>query len=606
MEKPRIRVPAISVADGLINMVSRLGTGADKSSHYRYVTNWVDQTQVDAAYRTSVFKKAVDIPAADMVREWRSYKGADEQQITDIDAEEMRLDLRRKVREALILARKDGNSVILIGGGGNAATELRPERIGRGGLQYINVLSKQDIAPQSRDNDPASPRFNQPRFWTLKNQGQTEVHPSRVIKFTGNPVREAYTWDGWGGESLFAVMARAITNNDQIAGAIAAMVDEAKIDVIKLKNLMANLATQDGENLLVRRFTAVNTLKSIVNAMIIDGDDEHTTKTLNFAGLTDIQNTAMIIVAGLADIPVTRMWGRSAAGLNSTGEADLRNYYDGIRAGQTIDLGPTIAPLDEMLIRSALGDRPEEIFYEWNALYQLSEKEAAEVENIFADATTKLVATGLVPDEAMSEMVKGGMIERGQWPGAEKAFDDAGDPNEDDPTPEEIAAEEARAAAEAEAVSLRAANDGRFAQDAAPRTLYVRRDVINRADIVRWAESQGFTDIVPDLHVTIAYSRNPVDWFSVGTSWSDKIEISAGGPRQMDRLGQAGEYHALLITANELVWRNKEIRENGASWDWPDYQPHISIQIGGDVPEGIEPYQGKIVLGPEIFEEVKP
>jgi hypothetical protein len=71
MEKPRIRVPAISVSDGLINMVSRLGTGADKSSHYRYVTNWVDQTQIDAAYRTSVFKKAVDIPAGDMVREWR-------------------------------------------------------------------------------------------------------------------------------------------------------------------------------------------------------------------------------------------------------------------------------------------------------------------------------------------------------------------------------------------------------------------------------------------------------------------------------------------------------------------------------------------------------
>jgi hypothetical protein len=144
------------------------------------------------------------------------------------------------------------------------------------------------------------------------------------------------------------------------------------------------------------------------------------------------------------------------------------------------------------------------------------------------------------------------------------------------------------------------------ANDAAPRTLYVRRDVVNAAEITRWAKGQGFTDIVPDLHVTIAYSRTPVDWFSVGTSWSEKLDIAAGGPRQMERLGPDGEYIALLITANELVWRNKEIREAGASWSWSDYQPHISIQIGGDVDLAkVEPYQGKIVLGPEIFEEVR-
>src|SRR5699024_2084546 len=112
---------------------------------------------------------------------------------------------------------------------------------------------------------------------------------------------------------------------------------------------------------------------------------------------------------------------------------------------------------------------------------------------------------------------------------------------------------------------------------AAPRSLYVRRDVINRAEIVAWAKSQGFTDIVPDLHVTIAYSRDPVDWFKVGTSWSEKIEIAAGGPRQIERLGEDGKYIVLLITANDLIWRHREIVEAGASWDWPEYQPHISI-----------------------------
>jgi len=614
-EKPRVRIPAVSaplVADGLVNMVSRLGTGADKSAHYRYIRSYVSQQDIDAAYRSSVFKKAVDIPPGDMVREWRSYKGVDEEQISAIEAEETRLGLRQKIREAMIMARKDGNCVILLGAGGNAASALKPETVQLGGLKYITVLSKDDITPRMRDRDPYSPTFNEASYWTLKNTAQTQVHPSRVIKFTNNPIREQFTWDGWGGESLFAVMQRAITNNDQISGAIAALVDEAKVDVIKLKNLMSNLSTSTGEDFLVRRFAAVNTLKSIVNAMVIDADDEYAQTTQTFTGLTDIQNIAMVIVAGLADIPVTRLWGRSAAGMNATGEGDLRNYYDGIKAMQTIDLGPTISPLDECMFRSALGDRPTELFYEWNPLYQLSEKEAADVEKIFAETAASYASSALIPDSTLTEIVKGGIIERGQWPGAEKSFDEAKAAGDEpgltaEPTEAEIAEEEARtalalAAANGNATALpRAANDARFAMDAAPRTLYVRRDVINKAEIKKWAEAQGFTDIVPDLHVTIMYSRQPVDWFKMGNAWSAKMEMPAGGPRQMHSFGDA---RVLLISADELRWRHDEMIRAGASYDHPEYQPHITISYAG-MPDGVEAYQGKIVLGPEIFEEVK-
>src|SRR5690606_15495051 len=86
-----------------------------------------------------------------------------------------------------------------------------------------------------------------------------------------------------------------------------------------------------------------------------------------------------------------------------------------------------------------------------------------------------------------------------------------------------------------------AGGNPRFAKDAAPRTLYVRRDVLNVAAIQKWGAGQGFTDIVPDLHVTVAYSRKPVDWFKVGTSWTEKIEI-VGGPRLMESMGPDGRY----------------------------------------------------------------
>ncbi len=71
----------------------------------------------------------------------------------------------------------------------------------------------------------------------------------------------------------------------------------------------------------------------------------------------------------------------------------------------------------------------------------------------------------------------------------------------------------------------------------------------------------------------------------------------------MERFGEAT---VLLFSASELRWRHDEIERAGASWDHPEYQPHITISYGfkGDLSK-VEPYQGPIVLGPELFAEVK-
>lgn len=605
-EKPRVRV----TTDGYINFAARVGTGADKSSHgHYYWSNFLAQFDIEPAYRSSWLRKIVDIPPFDETREWRTWTGADDEQITLIDEEERRLGLSQKVLEARILARKDGGAAILLGtDDANLETELTPEAIGKDGLKYINVLSRLDIQPQDEDRNSAGPTFGMPQHYLLRDRAGSKVHPSRVIRFIGNPIRMRNYWDGWG-ESVWVELREAIRNSDAIAAGIAALVQEAKVDVIKVKDFVSQISTAIGEERMARRWATANSLKSSVNALILDAQDEFDQKTLTFSGLTDIQASALMIMSGMADIPATRLLGRSPQGMNATGESDMRNYYDRIRAGQKMMLGPTLYPLDEMLIRSALGSRPAEIFYEWNPLYSLSEKEAADVEKVIADALGVYVDKGMLPSDAVTKIAQDGIIERGQMPGAQKAFDEAEEEPDllAEPTEAELAEEEARTALALATVADPTGATGKPpVTDAAPRTLYVRRDVVNVAEITKWAKAQGFTDIVPDLHVTIAYSTTPVDWFKVGTSWAEKVEITKGGPRQIERLGSEGEYIVLLITANELVWRNREIIEAGASSKWPDYQPHISIQVGGDIDiSRVKPYTGRIVLGPEIFEEVK-
>ncbi|MBW8791517.1 MAG: DUF1073 domain-containing protein [Rhizobium leguminosarum] len=538
------------VRDSLTSLVSRMGTDRDKAATTFYAHTVMSDEQLIAAYSTAWLPRKID-----------------------------------------------------------PMQPLEVDRIGKGGIRYLNVMTRRQLSAGEIDRNPESEWYGQPSYYKLSgaNGLQVDIHPSRLVRFTGAmPADDEITgnpWQGWGDSVLQATL-DAIKNADSTAGNIASLVFEAKIDIIRVPDFMANLGNEVYRSKILERYTLANMSKGINGTLLLDKEEEYETKTAQLSGLTDILMAFMQIVSGAADIPVTRLLGQSPAGMNSTGTSDMKNYHDRIQSMQELEFSPAMRRLDECIERSADVKDPD-VHYRWAPLEQMSEKERADIFKTTADAARQLVGTGtgqeIITREAISKALTNRLVEDGVLPGLDAAIEEYGTIEEQEPSEEELAA-----AAAAANQNQPPANQRRAANDAAPRTLYVRRDVINRAEITAWAKEQGFTDIVPDLHVTITYSKQPVDWFEMGESWSPRLEISAGGPRQMQALGQSGEYYALLITANELKWRHEAMIELGASWEWPEYQPHISIQIGGDIDlSKVTPYQGKIVLGPEIFEEVR-
>src|SRR5690606_21741577 len=95
--------------------------------------------------------------------------------------------------------------------------------------------------------------------------------------------------------------------------------------------------------------------------------------------------------------------------------------------------------------------------------------------------------------------------------------------------------------------------------NARPRTLYVRRQVVNWREIAAWAKSQGFKSTLgPEMHVTIAHSSAAVDWMKVCQEWAQKmgdlsghVEIPAGGARVVEPLGDKGAV-VLFFRSNEV------------------------------------------------------
>lgn len=598
-------------ADSLTNLVANLGTGRDKAASSSYVLTLLGDDALMAAYRTAWLpRKIIDIPAFDSVRAWRDWQAEDEQ-IETIEAEEKRLNVKGKVLEARTKARLWGGAAIVLGTGDvNLAEALDPERIGKGGLKYLTVLTRRQITAGEIDRDPQSEWYGRPGMYRLTSgtAAQIDIHPSRLVIFHGNaqPDEEfAQAYQGWG-DSVLQSTLDAIKQADATAANIASLVFEAKIDIIRVPNFMANLADPGYRAKLIERYTLAATAKGINGTLMLDKEEEYETKTANFGTLPDVLDRFMQIASGAADIPMTRLFGQSPAGMNATGESDLRNYYDRLSAMQELEMEPAMARMDECLIRSALGTRDPDIHYTWAPLWGLSEKEQADIFKTKADGARALAGTGssppLMPIDALSDALVNTFIEDGSLPGLEAAIDEFGRLADQEEDEADVDAAMGAAANENAPVDRRKLV---VAKDAAPRTLYVSRKVTNASAIIDWAKSQGFETTLEatDLHVTIAFSRTPVDWFAVGESWSPELKISAGGPRQMEQIGEAT---VLLFTASELRWRHDEIERAGASWDHPEYQPHITISYGfkGDLSK-VQPYQGDIVLGPELFAEVK-
>lgn len=590
------------VRDSLTNLVSRMGTERDKASHSFYATPLLTDEQIRNAYRGAWLpRKIVDIPAMDSCRKWRNWQ-ADNDQVEKIEAEEKRLNVRGKVLEARIKARLLGGAAILIGTGEeNLSEPLDVDRIGQGGIQYLTVFTRRQLSAGEIDRDTTSEWYGRPSLYTVSglNGEQVDVHPSRLVIFHGNQTADddigASVHAGWGDSVLISVL-DAIKNADSTAANIATLVFEAKIDIIKVPNFMASLGDEGYKQKILERYTLANTAKGINGTLMLDKEEDYESKSASFATLPDILDRFLQIVSGAADIPMTRLLGQSPAGLNSTGESDLRNYYDRISAMQEIEMGPAMHRLDEALIRSALGGRDPSIHYVWAPLWQISEKERADILKTKADAARALAGTGgaspsLMPIEALSDALVTALVEDGSLPGLEAAIEEYGGLAEQDDDEVEVAAAMLPAPIEA--------------SDATPRTLYVHRKVLNAGEIIAHFKQQGFATTLSadDLHVTIAYSRRPLDWMKAGAAWESEIKLSAGGPRLMEQFGLAT---VLLFSSHELEWRHEAIKSAGASWDHPEYQPHITISYAaGDVELAeVEPYQGEIVLGPEIFAEV--
>jgi phage-related protein (TIGR01555 family) len=197
---------------------------------------------------------------------------------------------------------------------------------------------------------------------------------------------------------------------------LANLLNELTIGKYKYKDLAQIMSSDEGGELVQKRLQAMDLMKSVFHSVLLDTDESFERDTLSFGGVSDVMYQFMMMTSAATGYPMTKLFGISPGGLNSTGESDMYQYYDMVKAKQETELLPIVERLVKIISEWQKIPEPEIVF---NPLEQMTEKEQAELEAKKADSEYKKMQTyqgyidmGIMSPEIVEELEFGDTLQK--------------------------------------------------------------------------------------------------------------------------------------------------------------------------------------------------
>lgn len=237
------------------------------------------------------------------------------------------------------------------------------------------------------------------------------LDPSRVFPICGKkaPSFLRSRLRGWGMSELERVV-RSINSYLKNQDLIFELLDEAKLDVYQVNGFNTAMLTAQGTKTAEKRIQLANTLKSYLNALILDVNDKYEQKQMSFNGLSEILNQIRQGVAADLKMPMTKLFGVSAAGFNS-GEDDIENYNAMIESEIRSKVKFIVIQVLEICCQYLFGFIPEDLTIEFKSLRVLSAEQEENMKNSKFNRLIQAVANGLAtPKQFMAGCNRDGLL----------------------------------------------------------------------------------------------------------------------------------------------------------------------------------------------------
>jgi phage-related protein (TIGR01555 family) len=401
------------INDGYLNLMSRAGLGADNAiSRYNYSFNLLtnDRTKLEAMYRGSwIVGAVIDSIAEDMTRGGISITGSvDPDKISTIQTKLSRLGVWQAILESIKWGRLYGGAIVaLVIDGQDPSTPLDISTVTSGQFVGLRVYDRWELTPSVSQIVQFGINTGLPEYYdvvsnlnTRKSSG-LKWHHSRIIRFIGIqlPHWQAINEQYWGESVIERLNDRLVAFDSATMGA-SNLVDKAHLRVVTVKGLrdtFSEAGNSHAHEILTGVFENMRRLQNSEGLTVLDAEDGYHPHSYSFSGLSDIILQFGQQISGATGIPLVRLFGQSPAGLNSTGESDLRMYYDHIIAQQESRLRDGMLLILRVMHRSLFGqDAPSDFDFEFSPLWQTSEKEKADISAVVTDTIIKAYDAGII------------------------------------------------------------------------------------------------------------------------------------------------------------------------------------------------------------------
>ena len=421
--------------DGWLNLFTGLGTKADKTKSTRAVpTGFLADAEKEIIYADDgLGARIVDLLPEDMMKQGWHYVFENEKEGFDNYSKiynhvfkEIRANY--KITQALKWARLYGGALILLGvyDGESLDQPLNLNKIKN--FENLKIIPRNNVMYGTMEfqMNPELPHYGQVEyypvtFYTGRQYQMQRVHYSRVIELKGIeiPSSEAslipMEFRYWG-LSVFQRIQDRLKELGSSFSSLANLLNELTIGKYKYKDLAQIMSSDDGGELVQNRLQVMDLMKSVFHSVLLDTDESFERDTLSFSGVSDVMYQFMMMTSAATGYPMTKLFGISPGGLNSTGDADMYQYYDMVKARQESDLLPILDRLIKIISEWQRIPEPEIVF---NPLEQMTEKEQAELEEKKANTEYRKMETyqgyidmGIMSPEIVEELEFGDSLKK--------------------------------------------------------------------------------------------------------------------------------------------------------------------------------------------------
>jgi len=234
---------------------------------------------------------------------------------------------------------------------------------------------------------------------------------SRVGTFTGikSPEYLRSILCGWG-LSIFEAVLPPLAQYLKAMGVTLELLDEAKIDILKIANLNSLATSANGKRQVRDRIRLFAEQKNYKSVGAMDVTDDYLQKQVNFSGLPEMITQIQFLVCSALKRPYSKVFGKGGNGLSEQ-TSDLENYNSLVDAEIRQPAKNLCKWVVDLRCLQLFGRKVPDLKISWKPLRTMSEQEEADIKDKEFARYMQLFDRHLIKGQALAtHLVQEGII----------------------------------------------------------------------------------------------------------------------------------------------------------------------------------------------------